>query len=556
MSYIVIARKYRPKKFDDLIGQEPIGHTLKNAISMKKISHAYLFSGPRGVGKTSAARILSKAVNCEKGPLPVPCDQCKNCGEITDGISMDVMEIDGASNRGIDEIRDLKEKVNYTPMNSNYKIYIIDEVHMLTPEAFNALLKTLEEPPEHIIFIFATTEPHKIPLTVLSRCQRFDFRRITINQISEQLKKICSMEKVKTDTDSLFLIAKNSDGSMRDAQSALDQLIAYSEGEINTSKVRKMFGLATSDIYHSFIKSIHENNVVKGIEFISKIYNQGLDLKLFIINFIDFLRNLFLIKNKIEDESILEENKEEIELLKKWASVFEEEVIDEMIKYLVSVLENFRYSAQFKILLEVAFFNLIDISKKITLRFVYNYIKNFSEENKNPGETIPSPVNNEKTDLPLIKKKNREPNSSSAGKKTGALKKTESPPVFAVQEEDDKNNIEQPGEHKKDDSKLWDNIIKSLKQVKPRIATTLQKGELKGIKDNKLLVSLDNKFFFNDLNTHIDIIEKVIHEKISKDYHLKFELIDPEKSNNKKTENDDPIVDTAKKIFKGTIVKK
>jgi len=269
MSYTVIARKYRPRKFDDLIGQEPIALTLKNAITMKKLSHAYLFSGPRGVGKTSTARILAKSLNCEKGLTGEPCSKCKNCREIAEGISLDVLEIDGASNRGIDEIRDLKEKINYAPINSPYKIYIIDEVHMLTNEAFNALLKTLEEPPEHIIFMFATTAPHKIPLTVLSRCQRFDFRRITIEEISTMLAKICRAEKVEAEKEALFLIAKNSDGSMRDGQSALDQLIAYSEGKITAEKVRQMFGLATSEIYHTFLSHIHENDIQKGVKFIA-----------------------------------------------------------------------------------------------------------------------------------------------------------------------------------------------------------------------------------------------------------------------------------------------
>jgi len=226
-SYLVLARKWRPQLFEEVVGQQHITQTLQNAISQKRVAHAFLFTGARGVGKTSTARILAKALNCEKGPQINPCGQCTNCQEVTHGTSMDVIEIDGASNRGIDEIRELKENVRYTPAKSRYKIYIIDEVHMLTKEAFNALLKTLEEPPPHIIFIFATTEPHKIPATILSRCQRYDFKRIPFREVIGSLKRIVEEEKIQISQRGLLSIAQESEGSLRDAQSLLDQVIAY-----------------------------------------------------------------------------------------------------------------------------------------------------------------------------------------------------------------------------------------------------------------------------------------------------------------------------------------
>ena len=221
MSYQVIARKWRPGTFEEVIGQPHATRTLQNAIRMDRIAHAYLFSGARGVGKTSVARILAKVLNCEKGPSPTPCNQCSNCREISHTNSVDVIEIDGASNRGIDNIRELRETVRYRPAKGRYKVYIIDEVHMLTTEAFNALLKTLEEPPPHVIFIFATTEPHKIPATILSRCQRFDFRRLSLLQIVEHLKRIISQEGADFSEGILYAIAREADGSMRDAQSLL-----------------------------------------------------------------------------------------------------------------------------------------------------------------------------------------------------------------------------------------------------------------------------------------------------------------------------------------------
>jgi DNA polymerase-3 subunit gamma/tau len=243
MSYIVLARRYRPQNFDELIGQSHVALTLKNALALNRIAHAYLFSGPRGVGKTSAARILAKSLDCEKRKDHSPCNTCVSCEEITKGISMDVIEIDGASNRGIDEIRNLRENVKFAPVSGKYRIYIIDEVHMLTKEAFNALLKTLEEPPPHVIFIFATTEPYKVPLTIISRCQRFDFRRVSVNEIVKHLQYIAGKENIDVEDEALYLIAQASEGSMRDSQSLLDQAVSYSGKKIAKKDVQDFLGL-------------------------------------------------------------------------------------------------------------------------------------------------------------------------------------------------------------------------------------------------------------------------------------------------------------------------
>ncbi|MGQ9653584.1 MAG: DNA polymerase III subunit gamma/tau, partial [Thermodesulfobacteriota bacterium] len=242
MAYLVLARRWRPQRFEDVIGQRHVTQTLQNAILSNRVAHAFLFSGARGVGKTTVARILAKALNCEAGPTPHPCGQCDSCREITDGISLDVQEIDGASNTHVDDVRELMDGLRYRPAKGRYRIYIIDEVHMLSGHAFNALLKTLEEPPPHVVFIFATTEPQKIPLTVVSRCQRYDFKRIPLADIVGHLERISLAEGIRVDRDTLLAIAKEAQGSLRDAQSLLDQVISYAGDNITREAVQEVLG--------------------------------------------------------------------------------------------------------------------------------------------------------------------------------------------------------------------------------------------------------------------------------------------------------------------------
>jgi len=304
MSYLVLARKWRPQCFDDIAGQEHITRTLSNAIRSNRIAHAYLFTGVRGVGKTTAARILAKALNCEKGPTPNPCNQCSACAEITSGNCIDVLEIDGASNRGIDEIRQIIENVRYQPAQCRFKIYVIDEVHQVTRDAFNALLKTLEEPPPSVKFILATTEPHRLPETILSRCQRYDFRRITLREIVRRLDEISQQEGLKITKGALVLLAREADGSMRDAQSLLEQVLAcvepgsksHDETAVDERLLEEILGLAERQVLYELSNAVIQGNAQRCIELIAKVVVEGRDLGRLSRDLVEHFRNLLVVR--------------------------------------------------------------------------------------------------------------------------------------------------------------------------------------------------------------------------------------------------------------------
>jgi DNA polymerase-3 subunit gamma/tau len=298
VSFLVTARKWRPKTFTEIVGQEGVTRTLQNAIKAGRIAHAYIFSGPRGIGKTSTARLLAKAVNCVEGPTPTPCNQCTPCTEIPEGRSLDVLEIDGASNRGVGEIRNLRDNIHFNPAASRKKIYIIDEVHMLTIEAFNALLKTLEEPPEHAMFIFATTEINRVPPTILSRCQRFDFRRISTAEIGAHLRCICDQEKIDADDEALELIARRADGAMRDAQSLLDQMATFAPDKITPDDVRTALGIAPEDLFFDVSDIVIENRAVSVFRIVDNIDTKGLSPREFLRGLSDHFLNLLKARDE------------------------------------------------------------------------------------------------------------------------------------------------------------------------------------------------------------------------------------------------------------------
>lgn len=359
MSYTALYRKFRPQEFEDVKGQDHIVTTLKNQIKADRIGHAYLFCGTRGTGKTTVAKIFAKAVNCEHPIDGSPCGECPSCKGIAAGTSMNVIEIDAASNNGVDNIRQIREEVAYRPTEGKYKVYIIDEVHMLSAGAFNALLKTLEEPPAYVIFILATTEAHKIPITILSRCQRYDFHRISIDTITDRLAELMQEEKVEVEDRALRYVAKAGDGSMRDALSLLDQCIAFHLGEkLTYENVLEVLGAVDTEIFSKLLRQILNQDVVAAIQTVNELVDEGRELGQLVNDFTWYMRNLLLLQSSDEMEEVLDMSADNLAALKEEAQMVEPEVLMRYIRIFSDLSNQIRYAAQKRIMLEIAIIKL------------------------------------------------------------------------------------------------------------------------------------------------------------------------------------------------------
>ncbi|MEW6374603.1 MAG: DNA polymerase III subunit gamma/tau [Thermodesulfobacteriota bacterium] len=512
MSYLVLARKWRPQVFEDVVGQRPITQTLQNAISQKRVAHAFLFTGARGVGKTSTARILAKALNCEAGPQINPCNQCSTCKEITDGKSVDVIEIDGASNRGIDEIRELRENARYTPAKSRYKIYIIDEIHMLTREAFNALLKTLEEPPPHIIFVFATTEPHKIPATILSRCQRYDFKRIPLREIIGSLRQIVEEEKVQISQRGLLSIARGSEGSMRDAQSLLDQVISYGGKEIRDEDIVEVLGLIDQKILYDTIEAMASRDAGRCMEIVEHVYHYGYDLQQFCREILQYLRNLILIKVIEHPEGLMEMPEEELGMLKKQADRFQFDQLSHLFSLLLKGEEEVAQSTFPRTMLEMTLIRMANFRPILSIDEVLKKLELLDKahpsmgptEHKNPplSERPMSSKNFQMERGPeekpqMVREENRKEKvlkEEEIPKKL--IKNSEHPPLEQTMDSDDSQQDEEgEGEYQKIREETWRGLVDFTRARNPILGSFLALGNLVQLSGDKVEIGFEKDSF-------------------------------------------------------------
>src|SRR3990167_9181794 len=394
MSYIVFARKWRPKDFNSVLGQEHVTTTLRNAIAQNRVAHAYIFSGPRGVGKTTTARIFAMALNCKDGPTKEPCGACDSCKEISNSTNLDVIEIDGASNRGIDEVRALRENIKFAPTRGKFKVYIIDEVHMLTEEAFNALLKTLEEPPAHAIFIFATTRPYKVPSTILSRCQRFDFKRLTVNEIAGKLKEIIKSEKLDIEEEAIYTIARAAEGAMRDAESMLDQLVSFCGKKIDVESATAVSGTVGQEVLFDFTEKVINKDTPGILKLVDGIISGGKDIPQFVNSLVVHFRNLLVAKTSDDPQALIDLPKEMIEGICAQAKSFSSETLLYILTVLMNTQDSVRRAISQRIPLELAAIRLTRRDDLLSLTSILDRIGQLEkklEGGTEKPETNPAP---------------------------------------------------------------------------------------------------------------------------------------------------------------------
>jgi DNA polymerase-3 subunit gamma/tau len=510
MSYLVLARKWRPKVFDDVIGQEYIVQTLKNAISSGKTAHAFIFSGPRGVGKTSTARIVAKALNCKDGPTNLPCSECTNCQEISEGNSLDVIEIDAASHTGVKDIREIIENVKYLPSSGKTKIYIIDEAHMLSQSAFNALLKTLEEPPPHVLFILATTEVHKIPVTILSRCQRYDFKKVSTDKIKDRIKQVTSAEKINIKEETTYLIAQESDGSLRDALSLLDQLVATFGTDIRHEEATRNLGLLDKQLLRKAVSSVFSKDTKMCLETLHEASRKGASPKRFAEDLLKMLRNALIIKT-CGEEIISDISKEEIREIELLSSDHSIESLELLFNLMLKGAEEVQQSFYPQMALEVTLVKLTILDTSIAIDDILKNIERLKDKLAN---ATPPPYDKDVSQAQALKQ----------------LAKTQKNKPPEVQPRNDTRRSKKINEDSTKNLQGLD-FLRFLKEKKPVIAMQLEHAESMKIGDSTIRIEFPSQSIHYDYITRKETQDTI--RKLSKEFFgIDYKIVALESSSN------------------------
>jgi len=555
VSYQVFARKYRPQTFDDLVGQAHVTRTLKNAVEQNRLAHAYLFVGPRGIGKTSTARILAKALNCVNGPTVTPCGVCDSCKEIAAGNSLDVLEIDGASNNGVEQVRELRDNVRYAPSKGHFKIYIIDEVHMLTSAAFNALLKTLEEPPPHVKFIFATTEPQKVLPTILSRCQRFDLHRIPANLIAKHLQFIADKEKITLDPAAAHAIAKGADGGLRDAESMLDQLVAFCGEKIAEPDVLNVFGFTSEQTVANFTGKILRGETPEALELLHAEAENGKDMMKLMSDLISYLRDLLV--GKVKPDALADDLNPELQKsLEAQAAMIETDRLLELIDQFAAAEGRMKWAPNKRLHFEVAVIKAIQTLSQVTLNEV---IENLSalRDGKSESPALPPKSTANRPVAPLTAK----------GQAPRVAEQAQSYETKAPGEEQSVSPVAKS--KTLDHDAVWKGAVEQIRTRRPLIRGWVESARALGVEGRFFVVGFppEQKTAMESVSNPRtrDFLEALIKEISGQDLKMKFILKEglpvvtiaespaTKKGDPQSMLKDDPLIREALEIFKGEI---